>query len=69
LRFLYIPLPESSAIFLRNGLLIFNGKENKEAGAISFEIMIPRKKKMNYYAKSHQKFTEVISLWKKQNIF
>jgi hypothetical protein len=27
---------ESSVIFLRNGILILNGKENKEAGAICF---------------------------------
>ena len=35
---------ESSLIFLRNGVLILNWKENKEAGAICFEIRIPRKK-------------------------
>ena len=35
---------ESSVIFLRNGVLILNWKENKEAGAICFEIRIPRKK-------------------------
>ena len=35
---------ESYVIFLRNGVLILNGKENKEAGAIFFEIRIPRKK-------------------------
>jgi hypothetical protein len=35
---------ESSIIFLWNGVLILNGKENKEAGAICFEIRIPRKK-------------------------
>ena len=34
---------ESSVIFLRNGVLILNGKENKEARAICFEIGIPRK--------------------------
>ena len=37
-------ITESSIIFLRNGVLILNWKENKEAGAICFEIRIPRKK-------------------------
>ena len=37
-------ITESSVIFLRNGVLTLNGKENKEAGAISFEIRILRKK-------------------------
>ena len=32
--------PESSVIFLRNDVLILNGKENKEANAICFEIRI-----------------------------
>ena len=31
-------------MFLRNGVLILDWKENKEAGAICFEIMIPIKK-------------------------
>ena len=35
---------ESSVIFLRNDVLILNGKENKEASAICFEIRIPKKK-------------------------
>ena len=35
---------ESSIIFLRNGVLILNGKENKQATAICFEIRIPKKK-------------------------
>ena len=35
---------ESSEIILWNGVLILNWKENKEAGAICFEIMISRKK-------------------------
>jgi hypothetical protein len=47
---------ESSIIFLRNDVLILNGKENKEAAAICFEIRIPKKRKRNYYGKSHQKF-------------
>ena len=37
-------ITESSVIFLRNGVLILNGKENKEATAICFEIWIPKKK-------------------------
>ena len=35
---------ESSVIFLRNGVLILIGKENKQNTAISFEIRIPKKK-------------------------
>ena len=35
---------ESSVTFLWNGVLILNGKENKEATAICFEIRIPKKK-------------------------
>ena len=35
---------ESSVIFLRNDVLILNGKENKEPGAICFEFRVPRKK-------------------------
>ena len=35
---------ESSVIFLRNDVLILNGKENKEATAIFFEIRMPKKK-------------------------
>ena len=34
---------ESSVVFLRNDVLILNGKENKEASAICFEIRIPKK--------------------------
>ena len=37
-------ITESSVIFLRNGVLILNGKENKQATAICFEIRIPKKK-------------------------
>ena len=33
----------TSVIFLRNDVLILNGKENKEASAICFEIRIPKK--------------------------
>ena len=35
---------ESSVIFLRNGVLFFNCKENKQTSAICFEIRIPKKK-------------------------
>jgi hypothetical protein len=35
---------KSSVIFLRNGVLLLNGKENKEATAICFKIRIPKKK-------------------------
>ena len=43
---------ESSVIFLRNDVLIFNGKENKEASAICFEIRIPKKKERGIIAGS-----------------
>ena len=48
----------SSLIFLRNDVLIFNGKENQEAGAICFDF---RKS----FGNSHQKVMQVILLWKK----
>ena len=35
---------ESSLMFLRNEVLILNGKKNREAAAIWFEIRIPKKK-------------------------
>ena len=54
---------------LRNGVLFLNGKENKKATAICFQIRIPKKKTRNYYGKSHQKFMEVILLWKKTKTF
>ena len=52
---------ESSVIFLRNDVLILNGKENKEASAIYFEIRIPKKKNEEVPSKIY----EVILLWKK----
>ena len=48
-------ITESSVIFLRNGVLILNGKENKEAGAICFEIRIPRKKNKELLRKVQSK--------------
>ena len=61
---------ESSVIFLWNDVLILIGKENKEATAICFEIRIPKKKNKELnYGKFHQKFMEVILLWKKQKPF
>ena len=56
---------ESSVIFLQNDALILNGKENKEATAICFEISIPKKKKKELLRKIQSKIYEVISLWKK----
>ena len=44
-------ITESSVIFLRNGVLILNGKENKEASAICFEIRIPKKKNEEFLRK------------------
>ena len=42
---------ESSLIFLRNDVLILNGKENKEATVICFEIRIPKKKNKEFLRK------------------
>ena len=39
---------ESSVIFLRNAVLILNGKGNKESSAICFEIRIPKKNKESF---------------------
>ena len=57
---------ESSVIFLQNDVLILNGKENKEASAICFEIRIPKKKNEELLWKVPSKIYEVISLWKKK---
>ena len=43
---------ESSVKSLRNDVLILNGKENKEAGAICFELRIQRKKNKEILWKS-----------------
>ena len=51
---------ESSVIFLMNDVLILNGKENKEASAICFEIRIPKKKNEELSRKIPSKFFEVI---------
>ena len=56
---------ESSVIFLWNDVLILNGKENKEASAIGFEIRIPKKNKEELLRKVPSKIYEVILLWKK----
>ena len=59
---------ESSVIFLRNDVLILNGKENKEASAICFEIRIPKKKNKELLRKVPSKIYEVILLWKKTKL-
>jgi hypothetical protein len=56
---------ESSVIFLQNNVLILNGKENKEATAICFEIRILKKKNKELLWKLPSKIYEVILLWKK----
>ena len=56
---------EPSVIFLRNDVFILNGKENKEASAICFEIRIPKKKNKELLRKVQSKIYEVILLWKK----
>ena len=56
---------ESSVMFLRNDVLILNGKENKEARAICFEIRIPKKKNEELLRKDPSKIHEVILSWKK----
>jgi hypothetical protein len=45
--------------------LILNGKENKEASAICFEIRILKKKNKESLQKVPSKVYEVILLWKK----
>ena len=56
---------EPSVIFLPINVLILNGKENKEASAICFEIRIPKKKNNELLRKVPSKIYEVILLWKK----
>ena len=56
---------ESSVLFLRNDVLVLNGKENKEATVICFEIRIPKKKNKKLLWKVPSKKFEVILLWKK----
>ena len=51
---------ESSVIFLQNYVFILNGKENKEASAICFEIRIPKKKNEELLLKVPSKIYEVI---------
>ena len=63
-------LTGSSVIFLRNGVLILNGKENKEAGAICFEIRIPRKKNKELLRKVPSKiYGSNFIMEKNKNIF
>ena len=57
---------ESSVIFLRNGVLFFNCKENKEAGTICFEIRIPKKKKKELLQKIPSKNYENNCIIKKK---
>ena len=56
---------ESSVIFLRNDVLILNGKEIKEASAICFEVRVPKKKNEELLRKVPSKIYEVILSWKK----
>jgi hypothetical protein len=48
-------ITDSSVIYLRNGVLILNGKENKEAGAICLEIRITREKNKELLQKVQSK--------------
>ena len=56
---------DPSIIFLQNDVLILNGKENKEASAICFEIRIPKKNYEELLRKVPSKIYEVNLLWKK----
>ncbi len=61
---------ESSVIFLRNGVLILNGKENKEATAICFGIRIPKKKNKKLLRKVPSKnYESYFIMEKNKNIF
>ena len=63
-------ITESSVIFLRNGVLILNGKENKEATAICFEIRIPKKKNKELLRKVPSKiYGSNFIMEKNKNIF
>ena len=65
-------ITESSVIFLwNNGVLICNCKENKEAGAICFEIRISRKKNKKLLQKVPSKIYGSYSIIEKnkKNIF
>ena len=63
-------LRESSVIFLQNGVLILNWKENKEAGAICLEIRIPRKKNKEFLRKDPSKiYGSYFIMEKNKNIF
>ena len=57
-----------ATIFLQKDVLILNGKENKEASAICFEIKIPKKKNKELLRKVPSKIYEVILLWKKTKV-
>ena len=60
---------EPSVIFLWNGVLILNGKENEEAGAIFFEIRIPRKKNKKLLQKVPSKIYGSNSILEKTKTF
>ena len=63
-------ITESSVIFLWNGVLILNWKENKEAGAICFEIRIPRKKNKELLQKVPSKiYGSSLIMERNKNIF
>ena len=49
---------ELSVIFLWNGVLILNGKKNKEATAICFYLMIPKEKSKELLRKVPSKIYE-----------
>ena len=49
----------------REWCLTLNGKDNKEATAICFEIRIPKKKNKELLRRVPSKIYEVILLWKK----
>ena len=56
--------------FLWNDVLIPNGKENKEAGAICFELRVPRKKDKEIFWKVLSKiYGSNFIMEKNKNIF
>ena len=61
---------ESSVIFLRNGVLSLNWKEDKDAGSICFEIRTPRKNNKEILRKFPSKIYGSYSIMeKKQKYF
>ena len=69
LHFIPVKNTKSSLLFWKNGVLILNWKENKEAGAIFFEIRIPRKKNKELFKIPIKNLWKLFCYGKKQKHF